>query len=147
MNPVPVQRRFTDSSGYTLVEALVAGALLMMAISAASTLTLTILTQEEMSQRHGVAVTHAEAIAGLYQLGLDETSIRQVLPDTPIVEQYTLTTGSAPVAGVGDFSSAQISVRYNPSPATESWTGRLWTAGQQADSRTIELRAYRASQP
>ena len=136
-----------SSSGYTLVEALVASVLLMMGISAASALTLTLLTQDEMNQRHGVALAEAELIAQLYHLGLDELEIRQVVPSSTVVETFTLTPGSESVPGVGTLPSASISVQFNPSPATESWAGQVWTAGRKTDSRTIEIQAYRSSLP
>ena len=122
-----------------------ASVLLMMGISAASALTLTLLTQDEMNQRHGVALAEAELIAQLYHLGLDEPAIRQVVPPSSVVETFTLTPGSESVSGVGTLPSAAISVQFNPSPATESWTGQVWTAGLKTDSRSIEIQTYRPS--
>lgn len=147
MHLVFLSHRAGASSAYTLVEALVATVLLMMGISAASALTLTLLTQDEMNQRHDIALAETELIAQLYQLGLDEPAIRQVVPSSNVVEQFTLTPGSETVPGVGSLPSALISVRFNPSPATESWTGRIWTAGLKTDTRTLEFQVYRSSLP
>ncbi len=138
--------------GYTLIEALVASVILMIGISGASSLTLTLITQDEMSQRTAVALNTQENAAELFRMGLSAADIAALLPDDPVTTTLTVTTGvesvahSPAVPGLPNLSMpyADITVTFNASPATESWTGRIWTGGVKDAARTLTLRAYRS---
>jgi type II secretory pathway pseudopilin PulG len=129
---------------YTLVEALVAGAVLMIGVSAASQLTLTLITQDEMNQRASTAYSYLETAARLYQMGFDEAEILAIVPDDPIVDSLTVTPATPSVTGLGTIQSATLSVIFHPSPATESWTANIWSSGNKNATRTSTLTAYRS---
>lgn len=140
------------SRGYTLIEALVASVILMIGISGASSLTLALITQDEMSQRTAIALNTQESAAELFRLGLSAAEIGALLPDDPVTTSLSVATGVESVAhtpavpGLPNLSLpyADITVTFNASPSTESWTGRIWTSGDKNASRTLTLRAYRS---
>lgn len=141
--------------GYTLVEALVAGVVLMIGVSAASSLTLALITQDEMNERTALAINFQECAARLYQEGLSPAQIQNLIPEVAVVSDLSFTTGtesvthSPAVPGLPavPLQYADVTVTFNPSPATESWSARKWTAGGNADSRTLTVRAYRWDNP
>ncbi|MCB1085561.1 MAG: prepilin-type N-terminal cleavage/methylation domain-containing protein [Verrucomicrobiae bacterium] len=145
-----MNRRFEKSrrsSGYTLIEALVAGVVLMIGVSAASKLTLTLITQDEMNQRAATAMNYQETAVRLFQLGLDEADIRLLLPADPVVDSMTITTSSPSISlpgGSMTMESASIAVTYHPSPATQSWTANIWTSGDKNATRTTTITAFRS---
>ncbi len=144
--------RRASRGGYTLVEALVAGIVLMIGVSAASSLTLALITQDEMSQRTATALNYQENAAQLYRLGLSPTQVEALLPADPVVSDLTIATGTESVAhsptvpGLPNVTMpyADVSVTFNPGSATQSWTGRTWTGGDKDASRTLTLRAFRS---
>lgn len=131
------------SRAYTLVEALVAGVVLMIGISAASRLTLTLLTQDEMNQRASTALNYQETAVRLFQMGLSEADIRLIVPADPVVESMTFANGALSYAAPDSLESAAITVTFRPSPATQSWTGHIWTSGNKDVVRTFTVTAYR----
>lgn len=131
-------------AAYTLVEAMVACIVLMIGISAASRLSLALLTQDEMNQRASTAFTYQESVARLYQMGFDEAEIRQLVPADPVIESLTITPSTPAVAGLGTIQAATITVSYRPSPATQSWTAHTFTSGDKNAVRTVSVTAYRS---
>jgi type II secretory pathway pseudopilin PulG len=129
--------------GYTLIETLVAGVVLMIGISAASRLTLTLLTQDEMNQRSSTALNYLETSARLYQMGLDEADIRLIVPGDPVVDSLTLTPVTG-FAGVGNLEAMDVTVSFHPAAATQSWTGHIWTSGKKDAVRSSNVTAYRS---
>ena len=139
------RHRHSARRGYTLVEALVAGVVLMIGISAASQLSLTLITQDEVNQRSATALNYLETVARLYQGGLDEADIRLIVPADPVVTTLTITPSTPAVTGLGTMEAATISVTFKPVPSTQTWTTRTWTAGHKDASRTSTIVAYRSS--
>ena len=150
------------SAGYTLVEVLVASSILMLGISAACVMSLTMVTQEEMSHRMARALNAQENAARLFQLGVDNAQISA---------DPTVTTGILPacsdvalsidavdgtVAGVGTLDAAAITATiYTTEPdSTLAQTEKGWTAGARRSdspvaraSRTNILTVYRSPVP
>jgi type II secretory pathway pseudopilin PulG len=134
--------------GYTLIEALVAGVILMIGISAASQLTLTLITQEEMNRRTTTALNYQENVAGMYRLGFDEAEIDALVPDDPVVQTMTLTPGVHDLGGgMGNMDFADITVAFNPVPADSAWSADLWTGGDPAALRTSTIQVYLSVPP
>lgn len=151
-----------SSAGYTLVEVLVASSILMLGISAACVMSLTMVTQEEMSHRMARALNAQENAARLFQIGLDNAQISA---------DPTVTTGILPacsdvalsidavdgtVAGVGTLDAAAITATiYTTEPdSTLTQTEQGWTAGARRAgmsgaraSRTNVLTVYRSPAP
>jgi len=127
-----------QSRGYTLVETLVAGGLLALAISAAASLSLTMVSQEEVNLRNARALNLLENSAQLYRLGVEPDRIAGLLPNDSIVVSLQFAAGVTTVSGgVGDLDYADISLRYRTSAPGES----------PVSERTETLRAYRQTIP
>ena len=62
-------------AGYTLIEVLAASGLIAAAIGAASALSMTMTAQEELTRGQEAAVRYAEAIARLWQLGVNPSNV------------------------------------------------------------------------
>lgn len=75
--------------GYSLVEVIIAGFLLVIAISAAAILARTIAVNEEGNTAVARALNTQEQAARLYALGLNPTAITNILPEV-------FTTNTAP---------------------------------------------------
>jgi type II secretory pathway pseudopilin PulG len=133
--------------GYTLIETLVASAVMMVAVGAASSLSLSMVTQEEMSERTVRVMNHLENVATLYQLGLDSADIANIIPVEPCVTNLTYTSVTESVTGLGNVDMMEIKVSYNPASATsENQTGTLsWTGGEHTKSRDHTIRVLRSN--
>lgn len=132
--------------GYTLVEALVASIILMIGISAAASLSLTMVAQEEINERAERALNYLENAASLYQLGLSGTEIAALVPRDPAITTLTVTDQTAAVAGLGNMTYGEITVTYDSTPATAAWSAGKWTGGSDGATRSITVHAYRSSQ-
>ena len=115
---------------YTLIETLVASAVIMVAIGAASSLSLAMVTQEEMSERTVRATNYLENVATLYQLGMNTSEILALLPTEPTVTNLTFTPKTVSITGLGNVDMVDIAMTYLPSnskginaTSTKSWTG------------------------
>ena len=126
------------NGGYTLVEALVAAAILIIAIAAAVTLTLTMTAQEESNHEFSRAINFQEQAARLYQLGLSPTAISQILPPDPVIESLAFDVSSTTVSGIGTVEAGTCTV------VVESATAEL-DGHNPVDSRTIEVTVVRPS--
>ena len=152
MNCSNQHRSFRSQKGYTLIEALVAGVILMIGVSAASQLTLALITQDEMSQRTSTVLNYQENAAFLYRMGLSNAEIAKVLPADPAVDSLSVTrsqetvSNSPAVTEIPDMNMeyADITVQFYPSPATQTWTAGIWTGGAKGVSRSLTLRSYRS---
>ena len=111
--PKYLPKRGTAAGGYTLVEVLVAAALLAVAVAAAASLALSMVSQEESNTRIARAFNQQEQAARLYQLGLDPTTVTNLLPPEPNVVSISFTTSTLTVAGVGDVDQAVCSMVFH----------------------------------
>jgi prepilin-type N-terminal cleavage/methylation domain-containing protein len=80
MNPIAHRRAPTRRRGYTLVEVLLASALLGLAMGGAVSLTSTMNVQNDTAKRNAVALNYQECAARLWQLGLSATECDSILP-------------------------------------------------------------------
>lgn len=71
---------FHKGAGYTVIEVLVAAALLAVGVAAASTLALTMVEQQRAAGGLSRALNYQEQAARLYQLGLESSDITNSLP-------------------------------------------------------------------
>jgi len=141
MNYKQLTKQFQN--GYTLIETLVASAVMMGAIAAASSLSLSMVTQEEMSERSVRALNHLENIATLYQLGVGTSDIENILPREPVVNDILFTPDTKTVTGLGTVDFTDIRMRFNPSAATSSTGTNAWTGGSSAALRTFNIHVMR----
>lgn len=70
----------SSRAGYTLVEVLAASGLVAAAISAASALSMNMARQEEHTRGQSAAIRYAEAVARLWQIGVDPSTILLTQP-------------------------------------------------------------------
>ncbi|MGI9240568.1 MAG: prepilin-type N-terminal cleavage/methylation domain-containing protein [Verrucomicrobiales bacterium] len=156
-----MKTQFTRSAaraGYTLVEVAVASTVLLIAVGAACTLSLTMITQEEMHVRVSRAVNLMENATRLYQLGIDtelptgstDATVFSLLPPDPMVSSFTATAQSRPaMTGIGAPEQVSFSLTFYPTadpsvwqPATTGFSG-TWggrpdtTITGNSDTRTI----------
>jgi len=124
-------------AGYTLIEVLAAAGLISAAIAAASSLTMSMATQEELSRGQSAAIRYGEAAARLWQLGMDPSSVLlahiQGLHGSNGVAgmAFTITPGAPADLGddggipEGTVETATVSVTWQPygstTPATISF--------------------------
>jgi type II secretory pathway pseudopilin PulG len=113
-------------SGYTLVEVLAASGLVAAAIGAASALSMTMTRQEELARGQAAAIRYAEALARLWQLGVDPATVMlaqtQGSPGSAGYNPMTYTISGASSASVGDdggisegnVEAATVTVTYLP---------------------------------
>lgn len=98
------QRR--SRSGYTLIEVLAASGLVAAAIGAASALGMTMSSQEELARGQAAAIHYAEAVARVWQMGVNPADILLSQPQgvkgstTYSTMSYTIATPSN--EGMGD---------------------------------------------
>lgn len=132
-----------------MIEALVASSILLIGISAAASLSLTMVTQEEMNERSVTAANYLDNAARLYQLGVDRGQIRNLLPVEPVVESLAFSERDVTVTGPGGSVISIPAVRMNliykatTSTANNPVSSTLWTGGNQAARRTESVEVIR----
>lgn len=151
-----------SSSGYTLVEVLVGSSILMMGFAAACVMSLTMITQEEMSHRMARALSVQENAARLFQLGIDPSQINAdnttstgLLPSNSDMT-LTIAAEDETVAGVGTLEAVTITTNIltteddsNLTAAEIGWTAgaRRASASEPRAERTSKLTVYRSPLP
>ena len=132
---------------YTLIETLVASAVIMLAVGAASSLSLAMVTQEEMSERTVRATNYLENVATLYQLGMNTSEILALLPTESTVTNLTFTPKTVSVTGLGNVSMVEIEMTYRPSNSKglNSTSDKSWTGGNNDVSRTHLVEVMRSN--
>jgi len=130
-------------SGYTLIESLVASAVLMIAISAAASLSLALVTQEEISERSVRAMNYLDTAASLLQLGIAPGEVTDLLPDEPVVvslsiKPKTLTMTGSIGATSYPMNAYDVTVVYSPnnSNAPNAAGDKKWTGGKEKTTRS-----------
>lgn len=117
-------------SAYTLIEVVVASALLMIGVAAAATLAVVTVTQEETNARLRRCLNYHEQAVRLYQLGLDPSTATALLPPDPAVTSLEFTTQATPVTGLGTVETATSTITFSP---------------RTGDSRTHQIVSVRPS--
>lgn len=134
------------SRGYSLIEALVASSVLMIGIAAAASLSLSLVTQEEINERSVQVFNYLDNAARLYQMGVAEADIPGLLPPEPLVSSLTFTPGSESVAGLGTVPLTTIEITYKPTGATSTNGSSVldWTGGDKNVTRSESVVVLRS---
>lgn len=134
------------SRAYTIVEALVASSVLLIGISAAASMSLTLLTQEEINERSVTVFNYLDNAARLYQLGIPESRIKAILPVEPAVTTLSSSTASTAVPQIGNVDVVTLTVSYKASEASAANDTMIdeWTGGDKDTSRNASVSVIRA---
>ena len=120
--------------GYTLIEVVAASGLMAAAIGAAACLSMTMTTQEEMARGQAAAIHYGEAVARLWQLGVDPSSVllTQTQPNNSSnsysAMSWTITPGTPSSLGTdggitqGTVETASVNVIWRPYGSTSDST-------------------------
>ncbi len=109
-------------SAYTLIEVLAASAVIGIGMTAAVSLSSTLLIQEELSWRVAVVRNYQENMARLWQLGISAEDITSIMPsanDSPMLNQVVfgtpmlLQTGTVNPSNLGAMQSASVTASVN----------------------------------
>jgi type II secretory pathway pseudopilin PulG len=143
----PIRRPSRHRSAYTLIEVLVAAGVLLIAVSAAAALALATVTQEETSARVARCLDLHEQAARLYQLGLDPSTVTNILPVDPASVSLVFTTQSLAIPNLGTVDQATTTLTYLTTPQAAAWTAGSWTGGESSTTgrRTSTLTVIRPS--
>lgn len=128
------QRAF---AGYTIVEALVAAAILVIGVAAAASLSLTMVSQEEGNARVARAINLQEQAARLYQLGLSTNTIASILPTDSGVASINFTTATTNVDNLALLEMATCRMTFT--------SGAPLTDTNASINRTNDLTVVRPS--
>lgn len=132
-----------------MIEALVASSILLIGISAAASLSLTMVTQEEMNERSVTAANYLDNAARLYQLGVDKGQILNLLPVEPVVDSLTFSERDVTVTIAGgsiiSIPAVRMNLTYKATTATANnpVSTALWTGGNQTVRRTESVEVIR----
>ncbi len=131
---------------YTIVEALVSSSILLIGISAAASMSLTLLTQEEINERSVKVFNHLDNAARLYQLGVPVSEIEAILPEEPALTSLSDSSSTVTVAGIGDIDVHTLTVTYKPNAASvkNNPSKEEWTGGDDTTTRSASVSVFRA---
>lgn len=136
---------------YTLIEALVASGVLLIGVSAACSMSLSLVTQEEINERSIRAFNYLDNAARLYRLGMEPSEIPALLPSEPMVDSLTFVGRKTAASGIGvsgstAFPIMRVTMTYHPSGATASYDPdeEQWTGGDKSATRSESLDVLRS---
>ncbi|MGY8643005.1 MAG: type II secretion system protein [Verrucomicrobiales bacterium] len=132
--------------GYTLIEALVSSAILLIGIGAAASMSLTMLTQEEINERTVQAMNHLENAASLYRLGIEPADIEALLPQEPAVNSLTFIGKTQAVTGIGTVPTMEITMVFKPASAPTAWGSEKAVSGDSTVTRSHTVEVFRSNQ-
>lgn len=133
-----------STEGYSLIEVMIAAAVLMVAIAGAGAMALSVITQQETNAVIARAIGYQEQAARLYQIGLAPSTISAILPAEPALVSLTFQNLTTPaLAGVGSMERAECVMVFRPSPATSSWSVGTWNPGDATKQVTNSLTVLR----
>lgn len=142
MHP-PFEKRGSNSRAYTLIEALVASSVLLIGISAAASMSLAFVTQEETGERSARAFNYLENAVALCQAGVDTADIASLLPAESTVTGLTFSNSSRTATNLGAVPTIVITVEWKPSDATTTSATGKWTGGDRSARRTASVEVLR----
>lgn len=142
-HPYPARRR---QRGYTLIEVLVASGILMVAVSAAASLSLSMTGQEEINFHTSRALNLQENYVRAYHLGMDPATIQAIMPPENALQTINTTNSDAAVAGVGNMESVTWEFIIRPNPNAGTPTAGVYKGGDGGALRTVNVRAFRSPQ-
>lgn len=129
---------------YSLIEVVIAGAILMVCIAAVTAMALATVTQQETNVHISQALSYQEQAARLYQLGLAPATIIAVLPEEPGVALTFKNQTNTTIGGIAGLERVVCEVVFQPNPATSAWTEGRWVGGT-TDTRTNTMIVVRPS--
>ncbi len=129
---------------YTLIETLVASSILMIGVSAAASMSLAFVTQEEITERAERAFSHLENAATLFQCGVDPDVIPSLLPPNPTVTSLTFLQRTITEPTLGPLPSVLITVTWKSSGSTDTSGTSRWTGGRDDTTRTASVEVIRS---
>jgi prepilin-type N-terminal cleavage/methylation domain-containing protein len=129
-------------AAYTLIEVLVATALLALILAGAAAMALVVVSQQEAGVRITRVINYQEQAVRLYQLGLSTDEIDAVLPAEPGVS-LSFSAETVAVTGIGNMGKATCTMTYSPNPDSGTWSAGTWTGGDASVERTRTVIAYR----
>ncbi len=149
-------RSYSRRRAYTLIEALVASSVLLIGISAAGSLSLSMVTQEEISERSIKAFSYLENAAALYRMGVDPSMISNLLPPEPVITSFTHFPGSQIISGsdsnsggltpsIGNASTINFQIQWKPSAASQTSGISRWTGGDKDNTRSASIMVVKSS--
>jgi len=141
-------RQATRKAGYSLAEVLVAASILMIGVSAAASLTLSMNTQEDIAWRVSRGLNMLENAALLYQMGVSKDDVIDFIPlDEAAVLSVLNDQADESVANMGVMRGVTFQVQISPVIDGGSWTAGSWTGGSDtlAPLRTVQARAYKST--
>lgn len=124
MSPPRSFSRRLSAGAYTLIEVLAASAVIGIGMTAAVSLSSTLMIQEELSWRVAVVRNYQENMARLWQLGMSQSDVTNLMPspaDSPALNQVLfgspmlLQTGSTSPGGLGTMQAAAVTASVNVS--------------------------------
>lgn len=123
--------------GYSLIEVVIAGAILMITIAAAVAMSLSVVTQRETNIRIAHALSYQEQAARLFQLGLATNTILAILPPDEAVtsllfRNHTITT----IGNIAGMERVECEMIFHPNPATVAASEGTWVAGDSSAIQT-----------
>lgn len=139
-----VLRNSRSRRAYTLIEALVASSILMVGVSAAASMSLSFVTQEEIGERAVRAYNHLDNAVALYQSGMNPAEIPALLPPEPVVTSLTFANRTLAATNLGDVPSVLVTVTWKSSGATATAGVDRWTGGDPGTTRTASVEVVRA---
>jgi prepilin-type N-terminal cleavage/methylation domain-containing protein len=131
------------SAAYTLIEVLVASALIALVLAGVAAMALVVVTQEETGARTARVFNYQEQAVRLWQLGLTPDVIAAILPGEPSISSLEFDAAPVPIAGVGNVERAVCTVTFQPNQGAAAWSAGRWTGGDPA-ARTRAVTIYRA---
>lgn len=111
---------------YTLVEALIAAAILVIGVAAAASLALSMVAQEEANSRVMRAINLQEQATRLYQLGLSSSTITAILPADSGVSSITFTNTTVGGSNVANLDAVICRMTFTAgSPITSAGAAQM----------------------
>ncbi|MBV6501219.1 MAG: hypothetical protein CJBNEKGG_03725 [Prosthecobacter sp.] len=107
---------------YTLMEVLAASAVVGIGMTAAVSLSSTLMIQEELSWRVAVVRNYQENMGRLWQLGIRAEDVMNIMPrhsDSPMLNQVIngtpviIQTGTTTASGLGTMQAAAVTAAVN----------------------------------
>ena len=134
----------STAQGYSLIEVVIAGAVLMMAIAAVTAMALMTVAQQETNVRISQAINYQEQAARLYQLGLSPTTILSILPPEPGVSLTFQNATTGAIGEVNGMERIECVMEFQPNPTTSNWSEGHWVGGT-TDTRVNSMIVVRPS--
>ncbi|MEM0970871.1 MAG: hypothetical protein AAGJ31_16070 [Verrucomicrobiota bacterium] len=145
---LPHRRSRRQARGYSLPDVLIATTILAVGVMAATSLSLSMATQEDITWRTSRLGSLTENAAALYGMGLDPSEIASILPTDPYVSMVLGAENTETLGTNFSLRYMDIQATVNTVDDVGSWSAGYWTGGGDGAAprqRTFSLRAYRSS--